>query len=137
MNPLEQAAELLEQGWCSGGLYNDGKYCALGALAQVELDLDLRLAEYGEWEADKHKEQNSELYWKAVAYVADVYEQIEKTRSARVLAEQIYEDMGSDPADLKDIDDDEIAGIIWSYNDSKSKEQVLETFKYAAKRYDS
>lgn len=148
MNPLEQAVEKIENGWCQGRLVKDGKVCAIGAIAWVELDVDLNLLDRSElppWNTPERAvavQERRDLTRK-------VYDQASELKSVRVLADEIlgtdlWDEMKRDYLAEVGASDTSFAllysdpvEVVMAYNDAADDQnEVIETFKYAAKRYD-
>jgi hypothetical protein len=111
MNVLEQAAEVLENGWCRRNLVDDSgdKFCALGAIAAVKLGLTRDMLE-----------ENPGLE-------NEMYDKLEEMEEVKVLAETILDDEVRGNA----------TGVVFNFNDDQhSVEPVIEMMKLAAKRLD-
>lgn len=143
MNPLEQAIDKIESGWCTGSLVSDGKVCAVGAIASVELDVDMRLIDRASYEVMDREERH-----KVYELEDRIYNQIDGLKSVRVLADEIKASGFCDDY-IAAIDDEDLkqsikntwrtepSDLIITFNDSiKDKHKVMEMFKFAAKRYD-
>lgn len=121
MNNLEEAAKLLENGWCVGFIKDRDKFCAVGALA-VAIGIDLTDIE-----------------------TKRPYELVDDSPEGKALAEEILEsdyfkNLGSALQDytLIAFEKGDYSVITYHFNDrQESVEPVLEMFKYAAKRIDS
>ena len=115
MNVLEQAAELIENGWCTQELMDgDGKYCSVGAvLAASGVKIDAN-------EASGYAEGR---------YVYNLYDYARSIPAIKALAEEIGERgnfMSSNP----------VSTIYYWNDDQNDVNEVLEVFKHAAKRLD-
>jgi hypothetical protein len=148
MNKLENAISRIENGWCRGNLLQDGKVCALGALAMEELNIDTRLLdkdatnlEYERLYTLGREAEAEELLVSASHAEVEVYKQLNGLESTKALVDEIRttewheklcRNLGRSYVE-EEMDD---ASIIWNYNDdaSNSYEDVVETFKHAAKR---
>lgn len=124
MNVLEQAAELIESGWCKANLIDNGKVCSLGAIiatiqGYTSSDIgNLTTKQY--WDIENLAYENETNDIPAV-----------KALAAEIKKQHPRFDIQPEDYDMPDYE------VIYSYNDEqKSGEPVLEMFKHAAKRLD-
>lgn len=135
MNELENAVDLVEQGWCAGSLLKDGNVCAAGAI-------------YAAHKGYSH-DQLSKMNWAEQAnfeFAASVY--AEDSEVARALADEIIVQ-----GQCKHVSEDSDSySVIWGFNDKlrfefpeldtpefkaaqeTHKYEVIEMMKRAAKR---
>lgn len=140
MNNLEEAAYLLENGWCTGDIVKHDeesggdKHCAVGALTAI---LDCI-----QYESDAYLYPKNERW----EYVDDysTYAEFNKSPEAKALAEEVMDTdwFHNSRNELKELygrwfETGDYAAVVYSFNDDQeSKEPVIEMFKYAAKRLD-
>lgn len=127
MNNLEEAAALLENGWCVGDLVRDkDTYCAVGAVAAVTGIM-------ATYDFDNEIDEGT------------TYENFDKIPEARALAQEIIESEWFEKmkvtnyrfADglLISFENGSYSEVAFAFNDMQNnKEDVIEMFKYAAKR---
>ena len=113
MNVLEKAGRLIEQGWCQNDLANDGKFCALGAIAVAEFDADVNML-------DVNGEYNR-------PYIAMIYEMLDHSPAVRALADEI---IASGYTSFRDA-----IQTVLTWNDGQEDQQgVVNMFKSASER---
>lgn len=128
MNVLEQAAELLENGWCQGSLHehmNDGDvFCAVGALATVIT---------GQVQRTDMAYEIIENHASGMALFLEIMDERIRTASSEYTQDLIeYRDAARVDRARFDISDE-----IINFNDAAdNKEEVIEVMKHAAKRLD-
>lgn len=129
MNELEQAVELVENGWCTGNLYEDGNVCAAGAIYAAHLGYSPR----------KLAELNATEQW---LFETQASQYVSNSAAGRALAEEIKE-----AGENTNISEHAAPySIIWGFNDRVRFEcgnrdameahryNVIEMMKKAAKR---
>jgi uncharacterized protein YfiM (DUF2279 family) len=128
MNELEQAVDLVENGWCTGNLYWDGKVCAAGAVYAAHKGYSpTRLAEL--------------TYDEQISFENEAAQYVNESESGSALAQEIVEQGKNRTARTEGA-----YSIIWTYNDAAPdiaynpagfeahKYDVIETMKKASKR---
>ena len=126
MNKLEEAAALIEGGWCVGNLVNgDGKYCSVGAILAVNGVSD-------------HELRNDFVGDEYVEGCLTAYQFAETLPEIEVLAKEIIEaDPESYPNHMLRNDAGYAVDVVYNWNDCQTDiNDVLEMFKLAAKRLD-
>lgn len=134
MNKLEEAAELLERGWCRGSLYEvegGDRFCAVGALAVTLDGMDAIEADKTAYSLVKDSPEGKALAEEIMSRI--VPEDLTFANDADITPQEIYDSYKYD-FDLGLYDD-----VIYNYNDdiASGKEDVIEMMKHAAKRLDS
>lgn len=116
MNNLEEAAALIENGWCIGQLRNgDGKYCSVGAVLAVH--------------GISEQELFHEVLDTEINGTQDPYKVANGLPEIRALADEIKSRGSYTQSDYADVD------VVYFWNDQQDDENaVLEVFKHAAKR---
>lgn len=141
MNELEEALKLIESGWCQRALVQqDGKVCALGAIAMTELNVDEALIQAPSFESDTPADA-----WRAHQdYEVNIYSQLDNLHSVKVLAQTIleenpewFEEGGYDQEEINHYLEHEPGTIVYNFNDGNDQYTVMEMFKLAAKKLDN
>jgi hypothetical protein len=130
VNRIEEAASLLENGWCIGNLRDpddSDKHCAVGAMAVVTGHLVLiKDDETGKMIVDDHA----------------TYNNFNRLPEAKALAEEVMDSewLINEPEPAQRMlgryfNEGYYDEVVFSFNDSQSSaDEVIEMFKYAAKR---
>lgn len=124
MNHLEEAASLLENNWCAYAMERDGKYCSAGAVAKV--------AGLNPMYASSDSLNNLP---EIIALADEIRESGYLQKELAEVAHEIYDEMGMSVTQY--IEQMNPVTVVTSWNDSHDKDElpdILETFKYAAKR---
>lgn len=128
MNTLEEAAKVLENNWCTGYLFNEDKFCSIGAIVAVEENLVTAILD-------------TEALEERFAMEGEIYQKARESKAVKALAEEIIDQTSNH--DIRDeymnmFGNGKFDDVVIDFNDTQDDvEPVLEMFRHAAKRLDS
>lgn len=104
---LNKAADMLEEGWCTGTLAaDDGRICAVGAIAAVEFGLTREQIMLGD-----------------PMFISGIYTRLDESPVVKALADFIGNEEGYPPAD-----------VVYTFNDKQTEPgPVAALFRQVAK----